>query len=215
MVNDAGFKLTKEQLTIHYFRAFRSLRQRLFLWLTSFSNSPIMVYMSPTNDLYKSRIGFIYVLKNPIFDLVKIGATRKHPLTRAKELSAPTGVPADYTLAYFLSFNDCFAAESIAHEHFGTRRINESREFFEVTVEEAVSFIESIARHPDYMEALTEEIDTVRGGEYMDETLRREWEEVARFKTPWADLFAGFDQNGPDELSEEEKGRCRVLRDIL
>ncbi len=173
----------------------------------------IMVCMSQTNDLYKTRLGFVYVLKNVLLPsgIVKIGATRKHPLTRAKELSAATGVPADYTLAYYLSFADCFLAESIVHEHFGTRRINESREFFEVTVEEAISFIETIARHPDYVEALTEEINTVCGGEYMNETLRREWEEVAMFKTPWADLFSSFDPNGPDELSEEEKERCQAL----
>ncbi len=178
-----------------------------------------MPYMPRDSDQRSSayadtgRIGFIYALQNPSFShVLKLGCTRKHPLSRAKELSASTGVPEDYKLVYYLSFGDCFLAESLIHDHFATRRINESREFFEVGITEAISFIETLGASAEYREGVAgqEEALSVSGGEWV-EPLRRAWADVAATPTPFADLFASFDPDGPAELTEEEQAKCRAL----
>lgn len=145
--------------------------------------------------------------------ILKIGATRSHPLHRAKQLSAGTGVPAEYALVYYHSFDDSFAAETLVHNHFATRRINESREFFEIGEDEAIEFIMKLAANRDY-----HDIIEVSGGEGSttvcgDPQLARAWAEVAKTPLPWSELFASFGEDDGEgrELTDEEKGKCREL----
>ncbi len=166
--------------------------------------------MPLTNELYPDRVGFVYALQNAFMPrIVKLGATRQHPLRRAKELSAPTGVPGEYKLSYYHAFSDCFLAESLTHEHFATRRINESREFFEVSVEEAITFIEAIGNSAVYKERLGESWDAeiegypVKGGTHQ--------RAVKSVPTPFADLFCTFPDRGDGVLNEEERAQCRAL----
>jgi hypothetical protein len=57
--------------------------------------------------------GFIYALINPSLEgLVKVGRTDRDPGSRVKEISAPTGVPTQFTLAYRRQVGDSAAAES-------------------------------------------------------------------------------------------------------
>ena len=45
--------------------------------------------------------GFVYILVNPAFPgYIKVGKTTKTPEERAKELSAATGVPTPFIVAY-------------------------------------------------------------------------------------------------------------------
>ncbi len=158
-----------------------------------------------TDNYVNPRLGFLYVLQNPHMPgIVKIGATRQHPLTRVKELSAPTGVPGEYKLAYYRSFGDCFIAESLTHEHYALRRINESREFFEVHVDEVIAFVMGLANSAAYRERVdASEPDAVVGG-----THQRRAKPVA---TPWAELFATFEDRGDGVLNKAEQAQCRAL----
>jgi hypothetical protein len=88
-----------------------------------------------------SRSGYIYLMVNPSMPgMVKIGRTSNPPLHRAAELTAATGVPTPFTVAFELFVPDQFAAEAHVHEILASRgaRISEKREFFAVGPSEAI-----------------------------------------------------------------------------
>ncbi len=188
-----------------------TLARRAGLWLTLPLNAAMIEDMPSTerSSAYEDsgRTGFVYVVTNPHMPgLVKIGATRKHPLQRAKELGAGTGVPAEMRLDYFHDFVDCFAAESMTHDHFAHSRVNESREFFAIGVDEAVRFISGLCNSSTYREAALESVG-IEGGEYR--------ERAAYIEAPWAELFKTFDENGGPTLNAEERAKCRALEERL
>ncbi len=85
--------------------------------------------------------GFIYVMTNKAMPaVVKIGMTTKHPLHRANELYT-TGVPFPFRVAFAIWLDDPTEAEKATHEHFSIARVSDSREFFEVGVEDVAKFI--------------------------------------------------------------------------
>lgn len=158
------------------------------------------------------RQGFVYVLRCRFMvdpasgcPLLKVGATRKHPLQRARELSAGTGVPEEMTIAYFRDFTDAFLAETLVHEAFDSARVNGFREFFAAPLNDVIGFIDGLVSNPEYQDALSSE--GVCGGE-----ARRP---VRLPATPWATLFASFDPDGPPELTAAEQAQCRALEASL
>ena len=93
------------------------------------------------------RPGFVYVLTNPAYaGLVKIGHTSRDPETRAAELSAGTGVPARFIVAWSHPVRDHEALEALAHGRLAKCRANDNREFFRCSVGEARRIIEQEAR---------------------------------------------------------------------
>ncbi|GGA65207.1 GIY-YIG nuclease family protein [Ornithinibacillus halotolerans] len=87
------------------------------------------------------KVGWVYVLYNPSMpSLVKIGYSTRDPKLRANELSKHAGVPTKFILVYKEKFDDCKKAEEIIHQKLVERglRVSENREFFRMTVEEAV-----------------------------------------------------------------------------
>lgn len=158
------------------------------------------------------RLGFIYVLQSQFartppgspfgadIPLLKIGATRKHPLQRAGELSAGTGVPEPMIIAYFRDFPDSFLAESLVHARFDAVRINPGREFFAAPLSEVVAFIDSLGTSVEYQDRLASQ--GVTGGEYSA---------VVDVSMPWADLFSTFEDRGDGVLNEAEQAACREL----
>lgn len=165
-------------------------------------------------DSESSRMGYVYVLKSPVVHaangnapLLKVGATRKHPLRRARELSAGTGVPVDYEVAYFRDFDDCFLAETLVHQHFADDRINESREFFSSNLDAVVNYIDSIATSPIYHGGL--------GSANMTGGTWEEWARGTRVETPMSELFATFEDRGDGVLNATEQAACRALEKQL
>jgi hypothetical protein len=114
-------------------------------------------------------------------------------------------VPGEFTLAFYASFGDSFAAEALTHARFADRRVNESREFFRVHVDEVIEFLHALPNDPAYKaKAEVEEPELVMGGEH-----RAAAESVA---TPFAELFATFPDDGEGrELTAEERAKCRAL----
>lgn len=88
--------------------------------------------------------GFVYVLINQSLpECVKIGKTTRDPAARAAELSAATGIPTPFMVAYEAFFTDCDYAESFIHsvlEESGVR-INGNREFFSLTAPQAINVL--------------------------------------------------------------------------
>ncbi len=92
------------------------------------------------------KSGYIYVLTNEAFPgFLKIGRTKKAPESRAKELST-TGVPSSFEVAYSTLVDDVDVLEVLVHKALELKgvRYNSRREFFEMSVSEAVSLIESL-----------------------------------------------------------------------
>lgn len=179
---------------------------------------PIMPIDSERSSLYydNGRQGFIYVLNHPLMcganpvtgadlPLLKIGATRKHPLQRLDELSAATGVPTPFALAFYRDFADAFTAERLVHAKFTDQRISTEREFFVAPLDDVVAFINAMPTSVDYREELTSQ--GVTGGDYQ--------RPVVLPDTPFAELFSTFDPDGPAELTAAERADCRALEASL
>lgn len=90
---------------------------------------------------------YIYILENDLMPgLVKIGFTKNKPSERVKQINAATGVAKDFDVVYQYP---CFNAHDLEKEiHIYLEkngfRINKKKEFFNITVEQAVSVIERI-----------------------------------------------------------------------
>ena len=92
----------------------------------------------------------VYILESEAMpEMVKIGYTKGDPIDRANTLSKSTGIPIPFNVVY--SYN-CFNGERIekaVHKHFKRNRVNAKREFFFVSVEDAIKIIELIGSQND------------------------------------------------------------------
>lgn len=92
------------------------------------------------------KSGYVYILSNEAFPgFLKIGRTKKSPEARAKELST-TGVPSPFKVDYSTFVDDADALEVLVHKALELKgyRYNLKREFFEISLGEAVSLIEGL-----------------------------------------------------------------------
>jgi len=167
-------------------------------------------------DTQASRAGFVYVLTHENMrgpdgtHILKIGATRKHPIQRATELSAGSGVPGQFTVAYYRRFDDAFAAERWIHEALKNQRIDSSREFFRGSPGEVMHLTRALSEH---LSGSSEE-----GGEWLGGDGEGEREQGVRVSAattqryPFAALFASFPDDGePRQLTADEVAQCRQL----
>ena len=90
-------------------------------------------------------IGFIYIMSNPAYpgDL-KIGQTKNDPEERRKDLGS-TGVLHDYVLEYWVLSEDYESLEREIHRSLAKQRVRNDREFFTISVPEAINKIREIA----------------------------------------------------------------------
>lgn len=93
--------------------------------------------------------GFVYILFNPSMPgLLKLGCTNRAPHERARELSAPTGVPTCFQVMAYFEVENFQQVEHDIHIHCEHYRINEGREFFRMAMpelEDLVSMLMSVA----------------------------------------------------------------------
>ena len=76
-------------------------------------------------------IGFVYILTNEAMPgLCKVGMTMRSPHARALELSAATGVPQPFDVAYYCEVENPAEQERRIHAEFDHLRIGSNREFF-------------------------------------------------------------------------------------
>lgn len=88
---------------------------------------------------------WVYILSNPTQPgLLKIGYTKKLPEERAKQISSSTGVALPYKVEWAYQ---CFNGEMVereVHHKLKSKRINNNKEFFQVSLEEAKKAINLI-----------------------------------------------------------------------
>ena len=90
--------------------------------------------------------GYVYILINPAFaDFVKIGKTTKDPEVRAREVSAGSGVPAPYAVAWDALVGDCDHVERMIHQQLAPARSRKDREFFALPLKRAIAVASGIA----------------------------------------------------------------------
>jgi hypothetical protein len=92
--------------------------------------------------------GFVYILRNPYLvspsgrPVVKIGGTGRRAEKRALELSAATGVPGPYTVAFATRIADWQRLEAMVHR--ALRRFQRGGEFYEIDIDEAITCIKEL-----------------------------------------------------------------------
>lgn len=84
--------------------------------------------------------GVVYILRNSSYreTIVKVGRTSRSSELRASELSRPTGIATPFEVLYEEAVADSERAEQLVHSRLSKWRVNESREFFNVPLKEAV-----------------------------------------------------------------------------
>ncbi|MBD1229238.1 GIY-YIG nuclease family protein [Xenorhabdus griffiniae] len=87
--------------------------------------------------------GWVYVLSNKYMPgIYKVGMTTTSPEARAKELASATGVPCKFEIAATFYSRDPSNDEATVHDMLFEFRINESREFFDASLEEIIAACE-------------------------------------------------------------------------
>ncbi len=128
--------------------------------------------------------GYVYVLCcGAMPGLLKIGASTKHPIERAKELSASTSTPLPFILAYHRAVKYPFQVEADLHRLLSDFRTNDSREFFSIPLYKVIGLLEQYE----------EDLSSIG----------------SQVHTPYADLFATFPDDGVGrKLTPDERDQC-------
>lgn len=99
-------------------------------------------YQLPTNV---PNAQWVYVLSNPSMPgLVKIGYTNNDPDTRIKEINRATGIPTDFIVEFAFPCVNGYEVEQLIHQELDDLRVNNRKEFFRVSVEDAMYLIQEI-----------------------------------------------------------------------
>lgn len=130
--------------------------------------------------------GVVYILSNESMPyLLKVGCSTDTAIARAKQLSAATASPTPFVVAYSRFVSDCNEVEAKMHQIFADRRVNDGREFFEVSLYEAATALDGLCGDKRFK---------------------------PKPLTPFSELFATFPDDGDGrELTPEEQARCRAL----
>lgn len=100
--------------------------------------------------------GYLYVLINPsMMNLVKVGMTTRDVQKRCNELNSATGVATPFIVGFSEEVSDAPKAEKLVHDLLQSRgtRANPNREFFEISLNEAVKAINEITKlYPELLD---------------------------------------------------------------
>lgn len=87
--------------------------------------------------------GIVYVLTNPAMPgLVKIGKTTQSDVTVRINQLYTTGVPLPFDCDYAVKVADMTKVEKALHMAFRSNRVNRSREFFEIQVDQVTAILD-------------------------------------------------------------------------
>lgn len=110
----------------------------------------VTYYTNRRKDIYKNRgkaDQWVYILSNPSHSHYKIGYTKNEPEVRAKQISTSTGVALPYKVEFAFQ---CFNGEALEHEvhrKLEYCRVNQNREFFDITLNEAKEAIVDLGKN--------------------------------------------------------------------
>ncbi|MBU2857810.1 GIY-YIG nuclease family protein [Acidithiobacillus ferrooxidans] len=112
-------------------------------YLDDLDRDAIMSAVSLLSEGQPGQPGHVYIALSPAlgWKQVKIGRTMNIS-QRMRDLSRNTGVPEEFSAVYSKRFADVALAESVMHEVFADRRMNDKREFFSVPVQHAIEALD-------------------------------------------------------------------------
>lgn len=147
-------RLTEEEASQYYTKDEDKLHAPLIGYtLVPDPNDPkwqLVTYYSARRKIspYKGEGRYhIYVLENDTMPgLLKIGYTKSTPEQRAAQLSKSTGVPSPFKVVFAAKCHDGAGIEYEVHKELATFRVNNEREFFSCTLEEAKKAINEIGK---------------------------------------------------------------------
>jgi hypothetical protein len=92
-------------------------------------------------------VGFVYIMSSPLFSRIKIGKSTKDPSKdRLSELNQETGNPEKFKCEYYALVGNENTLERAIHKRFASRRPNPKREFFDVSILEAIESIRDLSQ---------------------------------------------------------------------
>ena len=111
----------------------------------------VTYYTGRRIDMYANRDknydSWVYILSNPTMPrMFKIGYTKNTPEERAKQISNATGVALPYKVEWAFHCYDGFGLEQEVHHKLDSYRVNNNREFFQVTLDEAKETITELGK---------------------------------------------------------------------
>lgn len=118
-------------------------RRPIIGYLDDLDRDALMSAVSLLSDSKAGQPGDVYIALSSALGWrqVKIGRTVNIG-QRMRDLSRDTGVPEAFSAVYHKKFADAALAESVMHEVFADRRMNEKREFFAVPVQHAIEALD-------------------------------------------------------------------------
>ena len=174
--------------------------------------------------------GWVYVLTNEAMPgLVKIGYTFREPSIRAEELykdsnnKAVTGVPLPFDVAYKAWVITPYAVEQAVHKSLAPKRLNENREFFKCSPEEAIQHIRQVAK-AKFEESKQEADRKLRLQKEQEERdtanrtkLEQERQRAAYEKNQNSELHQQLVREHEERVREQNKGGCfaELLRLVI
>ena len=111
----------------------------------------VTYYTARKLSMYENRGGdydsWVYVLSNASQPgLLKIGYTKNTPEERAKQISNATGVALPYKVEWAFHCYDGFGLEQEVHHKLDAYRVNNNREFFQISLEEAKDTVTDLGK---------------------------------------------------------------------
>jgi len=109
----------------------------------------VTYYTSRKKTSYVDRTSpydsWVYVLSNPTMPgILKIGYTKLLPEERAGQLSKATGVALPYVVEWALHCYNAEQLEGEVHRYLESSRVNNQREFFQVSLDEAKEVVRKL-----------------------------------------------------------------------
>ena len=111
----------------------------------------VTYYTARKRNIYDNRgegNQWVYVLSNPTTPgLLKIGYTTQTPDERAKQISNATGVALPYKVEWAFKCFDGEQLEGEVHKKLKAFRVNNQREFFQISLSEAKEAIKLLGKN--------------------------------------------------------------------
>lgn len=128
------------------------LEQQLWqFYVDSLGESPSFALVKSLDKRRKvfRNVGWLYALRNPVFKLplLKLGMTKQTPYERSAKISSATAIPAPFELVYYVHVSNRWHAEAFVHSRLDKDRYRPNREFFNVTIAQAIRTLDQAAQH--------------------------------------------------------------------
>jgi hypothetical protein len=109
--------------------------------VTYYTSRKANIYINREDD-YDS---WVYILSNKAQPgILKIGYTNKHPEERAKQISNSTGVALPFDVEFAFHCYNGVSLEQECHDKLKEYRVNNNREFFQMSLEEAKATVQEL-----------------------------------------------------------------------